>query len=502
MKPIVKAAQGGTPWQVEDDVQIQNAIRNDLDFERICTLFPSRSTEAVRHRIARARRTIHIVDSRRNLQTANTAVSSLWKAADQQSNGGRLWTTEELESLTDAIQDRHDLAHIRTMFPERSADSVRTRYNRTLREQRSQTARKPVPLLWSAEDDQKVRDAVLADIDRDEISAMFPKRTAPAVAFRIRKIKKGLENEGPEPGPAPALVDRGDNIQLDRYKSDMPDDQSVRSPSPPIVDHDYVIGAVPEDEEFTMSGALPVRQILNSPNPARIITWKAEAVRGLPRSSTPPTPRVELLAPAIEEWEYHFGDASYEPYVEGSGMWNNHTSTLVAVPNELDDNWDVDSDVLPDTRAFPETGTLPLVLDLPENDSAGNARQKQRRHPVLPKGSLSSTYPLIRPYPLYLSTPARVDNGYSRYILSVDDHPDLRDGLDFTPTPHHPVTPSNFVTSKQLFADSSVKPSVFMDFTASTTDELHQMFANYPPESDDGVAQSEDVVADEDMREE
>jgi hypothetical protein len=334
---------------------------------------------------------------------------------------------------------------------------------------------------------------------------MFPSRSVEAVATRIRKVKKVLENKGPGPEAVSTPVDRGNGVHPDQDQS-KPDDQSVRSLNPSKVDHDYIIGPVPENEQFMMSGALPVGEISHSPDPPpHIVISKAGAVQGLPRSSTPPTPAVELLTrppraqepPVVGDWEYTFGDASYESYLEGSGVSNNYTWSRIAGPHKVDGGWDVDSGILPDARTRVETGALP------ENHPAGIASQEQRSHSVLPTGGLTSTYHPIRPYPPYLPTTDRVDNGYGKYILSMDEHPDLHDGLDFTPTPHHPITPPNFVTSEQLFADPSIKPSVFMDVTPSTTDEeLLRMFRNYPPNANEEMAQSDDVVADGDMMEE
>lgn len=46
---------------------------------------------------------------------------------------------------------------------------------------------------------------------------------------------------------------------------------------------------------------------------------------------------------------------------------------------------------------------------------------------------------------------SRIDTGYGGVAPNVNQHPDLANGLDFTPTPHRPGDPPGFVTSKQMF---------------------------------------------------
>lgn len=45
----------------------------------------------------------------------------------------------------------------------------------------------------------------------------------------------------------------------------------------------------------------------------------------------------------------------------------------------------------------------------------------------------------------------RINTGYGGVAPNVNQHPDLVNGLDFTPTPQRPGYPPGFVTSKQMF---------------------------------------------------
>ncbi|KAF2448695.1 hypothetical protein P171DRAFT_481745 [Karstenula rhodostoma CBS 690.94] len=517
MKTNLKAARGGAPWLAEDNAQIEDAVRNDLDLKQICALFPSRSADAVRHRVIRARRTINAANVQANPQPAKTVDT---KTPDQYAKSGQVWTAEETEILNNAIQNRSDFAHIRTLFPERSADAVRRRYNRNLQKanlkSRSKTASKNKNSPWTAEDDQKVQDAVRANIGRDAIHAMFPTRSVDAVRIRVRRTK-ALQDENQE--SAPLRVARGDGVQADQPQFKLSQVQSSRSSSPAKIDHDYVIGPVPDNGEFMMSGALPIPESAafadepqiretsrSSESPHRVNTWNVQAFEDLPRSSTPEKPVVEPLTPpfraqelpAIEDREYASDYFSYEPNVG-----NNNMSDSLGWFHRNGNGRDLGSDMFsPTARAFLHAETWSAQNDFLEDHPAGNPTQEQLHHSVLPQGSLAINEfpPPIVPYAYH---PESSDNGYGKYLLSMDDHPDLRNGFHFTPTPHDPVAPSNFVTPEQLFADPSVAPSVFMGNMAPIADDrLFDMSMNFLPDAGNDMVTDEDVVADDDMMEE
>lgn len=405
-------SRNGTHWRAEDDSQIEDAIRNNLELTQIRALFPSRTFEAVRHRVIRARRGIRATNPRPNHQPAPTVVP---QTPDVDVDGGQLWTADEIETLHNATQNGFDVDHLRTLFPDRSADAPKRRYRRASHESSPKTVSKPAKknqyVNWTTEDDERIRDAVRANLDRGAIRAMFPTRSVDAVRTRITKVSKTmgshLQNENPESGPSP--VAHEDTV--------------------PAGQHDNV-------EPLTPS----------------------------------------LSAEELSEIEYSSddGDLSYErtwenSLISGSNGW----------PHTTNSGWDPESYLLPETHAF-------LAETSPGFHSVSNATQTQNHHPELPQDSLvyDELAPLNAPFmpiPEHLES-GPVDNGYGDYQLSMDDHPDLRNGLDFTPVPHQPFTPPGFVTSEQLFADPSALPSAFMPLSPVHNDHVFDMMMDFPPE--------------------
>ncbi|KAL1606585.1 hypothetical protein SLS60_003990 [Paraconiothyrium brasiliense] len=513
MKPNSSATHGGAHWRAEEDTQIEDAVRDGLEFLQICAFFPSRTPEAVRHRISKARR---IVQTGKPIDP---------KTATQELKSGRPWTIMEDETLDKAIINGDDLSRIRTLFPERSADAVRHRYNRNLEGMNSRDAdllvedaqtkgsqhiatlkagrSNKAAALWTPEDDQKVGDAVSANIDRSEIAAMFPQRTVAAVETRIRKITKTLPKEDSAPAP------RGKVVLANQPQFSRLEDDSVRFENAEKNDYDFVRGSMPEDEDFVMSGALPVISntsqassydvafldsmdrdhiapahdnekgkpvsfedehripgVSRSPYSVRPVTsFKAQLFQGPMRPSTPPRPVVEPLTPpfraqelpAIEEHDFPFGVASYQPYPEDDRMLEG---------NSYDQAFDIGM-LLTETRAW--------LNSEPENQSPGNASQEQH-YPVLAHGRIGNIplTALFSPPEPFMSFPT--DNGYGQDTSTVGDGPELQNSLDWAltlpelhnsldgaPTLHRPDAPSTLETSVQLFTDPSVPPSYFMD---------------------------------------
>ncbi|KAJ4356400.1 uncharacterized protein N0V89_004433 [Didymosphaeria variabile] len=455
MKVGTSATHGGTPWRVEEDTQIEDGVRIGLEFHQICALFPSRSSEAVRHRISRARR---------NIQAGNPVVP---KTAIQNLKGGRPWTTEEDETLDKAIINSADLSQIRTLFPGRSADSVRHRYNRNLKELNSQDAdllredaqttgspliaeqkadgSSKAAALWSPEDDQKVEDAVSANFDDHVV----------------------LSHEA-------------------MFQSPLAHSMQNNTPSRPKQDHEKELKSVSFADE------LQVRRISRTPGSIPLVkSFQAQAFQGSVRPSTPPRPVVEPLTPpfraqelpAIDGQEYAFGMAPYQPYPEESHILQEDSSNEAQIVDMF----------LPNTRAF--------LRGVPENQSPGDASQ-ERNHPFLPHGSIDNIplTALANPSEPFMSFPT--DNGYGQYTSSVDNHPDLRNGFDWAPTSHRLVTPPTLVTSEQLFTDPSTPPSYFMDMDDTpfiSDDQLMDAFWDFQPELDEDMLDEQVPVTRSDL---
>ncbi|KAL5432661.1 hypothetical protein PMIN06_011937 [Paraphaeosphaeria minitans] len=559
MKSNQQATKGGDPWSAEEKVRIEDAVRNEIEFTEICALFPTRTPGALRHRVRQVRLSIHGANAPAIPQPAPTVVSKTPQARSTVKTGnaqassqtaqavapqapggyakaGQIWTAEDIQDVNTAVGEGLPFDHIRALFPDRSETAIKHRYLQITKEASSTVAKKPKSkyhnTAWTAEDDQKVRDAVRANLSRDDIRAMFPNRSTGAVRIKISRITKDLQDQAQEPASLPVGHLQGPNDgagsyddtdmdlyadpsepedigQADQRQLEVPEAYPVRSSSLANMDLDHVIGPIPEDEEFVMSGALPVSQPAasedevrvrgssrSSHSPRSVHPWKVQAVEDSIYSSTPHQREVEAPAPPPRAQE-NPAIGNQQPtcdYFPFEPSFETTHGTVFSNPFESpwfqtqDNGWDLDSGLDPETRAWLNAETHSPPNDVPDDPYVSNLAQARRPHPVLPQGSLGHTdFPTSVVPCTYYTDATQVDNGYSRYQLSADDHPDLRDGLDFTPVPHHPHTPAGFFTSEQMFADPSVLPSAVM---ASPPDHDSRWMAH---DEDEDMVMEEDT---------
>ncbi|OAG04509.1 uncharacterized protein CC84DRAFT_794531 [Paraphaeosphaeria sporulosa] len=547
MKPYQQGTQGGAPWSATDITQIENAVRDETEFTQICALFPSRTAEAVRHRVHLACRTIDAANAQANPQPVNVQLTPqpvsiranrqptpgiTTQTPIQYAKAGQVWTAQEVQTLDSAVQNGFDFAHIRTLFPDRPVEGVKRRYQRSTQEASSTSMSKPkskpkrqlqiVP--WTVVQEQKIRDALRAKVNRDTIRKMFPRRSADAVRQKIGRISMTLGEEKPEPAPLSTgrvqasngadsayedadmdmyaePLEPEDGDQPDKPESELPQLQAIRSSSPEEIDVDHVIGPIPEDEEFVMSGALPVPNPVavsdaspvhshsrSSDSPRSVRSWKVQDVDVLPRSSTPPRPDTEPLTPRLRAQELptignreptgdYFGDYfSFESPVENIDRTAFRNPFEASWLQTQDNGWDLDSGLDPEARAWLNGEPWSPPNNFSENRSAGNVGQKcHHHHPVLPQDSLAHDN-FAAPISPFMMVPERheavcVNNGHATFECGfcMNNHPDVHDGIDSAPVPHQPVAPADSRTLEQVFADPSVPPSAFLPSSAAET---------------------------------
>lgn len=458
MEPYKQPTRAGQPWRAEEDHQIEQAVQNGNSLEQICALFPRRTPEAVRHRMIRA------------TQFVQNAQASEPKLVNRHPKSGTKWTTEEIDRVKQAIRDGHDVFHTSTLFPGRSYDSVRHRYNRSLQElnlaqanistannqpavSRNAPARKKIrgreaSVPWSAEDDQKMQEAVLANAGKDEICAMFPERSVGAIQTRRRKISKLVEDDL---SSTASVEGRARAFSADEAVPQSPFAKSMEADSEPL-QSEQVYKKIRESSPFT--GNVGIIEASHPQNSHLDALSKAQ--------DFPPPPLPYPLKPAIEPstlslygqepsaahyGNLAFGKASYLPYSERSDIFKNSGHKP---KNAMNYAGDVDM-YSRETRALPQQSRPERLFyhspGLHMNSLSGPAQQASLRNG----------------YGSYLPSSEPANNDYNGFILAVDNHPDLRDGLDFAPISHRPVSPSGFMTSEQLFTDPSIPPSSFMD---------------------------------------
>lgn len=253
MRRDSRASQSGNRWTPADDAQIETKIRNNTSLADVRLLFPLRTPEAVRKRYLQAVRKIHAENNPEKLPPARIVAPEPQPRPQPVvfAKARQLWTAEESQTLQDAIQKGMKFEEIRALFPDRPEKGVSRRMSRL---------------------DQK-REVKDVEVEHDA----------------------GTTTEqvlGPTPDYVPGPV---------------PD---VRRPVP-----DLVIGPIPQDEDYLMSGALPVSTPHALSSPSTVRSWKAQAAGPQARSSTPPRPESEPLSPNLNARE----DQVFQDYEQGRG---------------------------------------------------------------------------------------------------------------------------------------------------------------------------------------